>query len=204
MPDRSTRLEDYTRRRDFRKTREPSADSSRSKLANGKDPIFVVQQHDATTMHWDFRIEVDGVLKSWAVPKGPSTEPRDTRLAVATEDHPLAYADFEGVIPEGEYGAGAVIVWDGGPYRNRSVDDDGVPITIEEALDRGRAEIELEGHKLRGAYVLIHSKMGGDEKSWLLIKKKDESADARRNPVRTEPKSILTGWTVDEIAEESR
>ena len=183
-------LDDYRRKRDFRKTAEPSADAGRR---SGKRPVFVIQQHDASSMHWDFRIEVGGVLKSWAVPKGPSTDPSEKRLAVMTEDHPLDYADFEGVIPEGEYGAGAVIVWDRGTYRNLKEGD------VAEALERGQAEIWLEGEKLRGGYALVHAKLGGDERSWLLVKMKDEGADARRNPVSTQPESVKSGRTIDEV-----
>jgi DNA ligase D-like protein (predicted 3'-phosphoesterase) len=153
-------------------------------------------------MHWDFRLEVGGVLRSWAVPKGPSTDPREKRLAVATEDHPLDYADFEGVIPEGEYGGGTVIVWDAGPYRSLGRDDDEKP-DIEDALDAGQAEFWLEGRKLRGGYALVHARPGGDEDAWLLIKMKDEGADARRNPVSTEPESVLSGRTLAEVAREA-
>lgn len=165
----------------------------------GRQPIFVIQQHDASSMHWDFRIEVDGVLKSWAVPKGPSTDPDDKQLAIATPDHPLDYADFEGVIPEGSYGAGAVIVWDTGTWKNITTGDDDREVPIEEALDRGHAKIWLEGKKLRGGFALIHSKLGGNRKNWLLVKMDDEGADARRKPVRTEPESVISGRTVEEV-----
>lgn len=196
----SRALSEYESRRDFRKTPEPSGRSKDApKLKKDRNPIFVIQQHDASTMHYDFRIEVDGVLKSWAVPKGPSTDPSEKRLAVATEDHPLKYADFEGVIPEDEYGAGTVIVWDAGPYKNMTEDDDGNEIPIEKALKNGTAEIWLEGKKLRGGYALVHSKMRGKEKNWLLVKMKDDQADARRNPVSTEPKSVLSGRTLEQV-----
>jgi DNA ligase D-like protein (predicted 3'-phosphoesterase) len=191
-------LSTYESRRDFRRTPEPSA-SGRSRQRRVRHPIFVIQQHDSRSPHFDFRIEAGGVLKSWAVPKGPSTDPRQKRLAVATENHPLDYAAFEGVIPEGEYGAGAVIVWDTGPYRNLSRGDDHEEVTVEEALTRGQAEIWLEGEKLRGGYALVKGRrLRGGKDSWLLVKMKDEGADARRHPVRTEPQSVLTGRTVDE------
>ena len=152
---------------------------------------FVIQQHDASTMHYDFRLEVDGVLASWAVPKGPSTDPREKRLAVQVGDHALAYASFEGV-HEGGYGAGAVIVWDNGTYDTLS---DG---SMREALDAGHASFWLHGHKLRGGYTLQRTR-GGEKPQWLLIKRRDEEADARRNPVSTQPESIRSGRTIDEV-----
>lgn len=167
-----------------------------------RNPIFVIQEHRASHHHFDFRLEVDGVLKSWAVPKGPSTDPRERRLAVQVEDHPLDYADFEGVIPEGQYGAGAVIVWDAGPYRNQTRDSDGNEIPLAEALRRGHAEVWLEGRKLRGGYALVHTRLRGDDRNWLLVKMKDGGSDARRKPTRTEPESVLSGRTLDEVAEE--
>jgi DNA ligase D-like protein (predicted 3'-phosphoesterase) len=198
---RRDRLATYRDKRDFRKTPEPrGGDAPRFKKRG--NPIFVVQQHDASSMHFDFRLEVDGALRSWAVPKGPSTDPREKRLAVATEDHPLDYADFEGVIPEGEYGAGTVIVWDAGPYRNLTRDDDDEEISLARALDEGHAEVWLEGRKLRGGYALVHTELRGDERNWLLVKMKDDGADARRNPTSTEPRSVLSGRTIDEVAEE--
>ena len=163
-------------------------------------PIFVIQKHDARTLHYDFRLEVDGVLKSWAVPKGPSTNPRERRLAVAVEDHPLDYANFEGRIPDGEYGAGAVLVWDHGTYRNLRAEDD-EPASMAEALQDGHVAVWLEGEKLRGGYALIRTGKGDDNR-WLLIKMKDEEADARRNPVSTQPESVLTGRTLEEIAQQ--
>jgi DNA ligase D-like protein (predicted 3'-phosphoesterase) len=160
-------------------------------------PIFVVQKHAATTLHYDFRLEVDGVLKSWAVPKGPSTDPREKRLAMAVEDHALDYADFEGVI-EGEYGAGAVIVWDTGPYRNRT-ERDGREVALGRALADGHAVVELEGRKLRGRYALTRTDTQPRER-WLLVKVRDDAADARRNPVSTQPESVLTGRTIEQVA----
>jgi DNA ligase D-like protein (predicted 3'-phosphoesterase) len=197
-------LKDYRKRRDLRKSPEPGDDrGSSGSRKEGRRPTFVIQEHRASSHHFDFRIEVDGVLKSWAVPKGPSTDPRDKRLAVAVEDHPLAYADFEGKIPEGEYGAGSVIVWDRGPYRNLRTNDDGDPLPVSEQIDGGHVEIWLEGKKLQGGYALVHSKLGGKRENWLLVKMKDEEADARRNPVSTQRESVLSGRTVDEIAGES-
>jgi len=189
------RLKGYKAKRDFTKTPEPKAAPAKS----SEKPIFVIQQHDARSMHFDFRLDVDGVLASWAVPKGPSTDPREKRLAVRTEDHPMEYADFEGEIPEGEYGAGTVIVWDTGDYENMS-QKDGKKIPMSEALREGHAKVNLFGKKLKGGYALIHTKMRGDDKNWLLIKEDDEEADARRNPVSTEPESVISGKTVKEMA----
>jgi DNA ligase D-like protein (predicted 3'-phosphoesterase) len=192
------RLTTYKSKRDFRKSPEPHATGT-SKWKKDRNRIFVIQEHDASHLHYDFRIEMEGVLKSWAVPKGPSTNPADKRLAVATEDHPLSYADFEGVIPEHEYGAGTVIVWDAGPYRNISRDPHGKPLAIQKAYARGLVEIWLEGKKIRGGYALVNSKLRGDERNWLLVKMRDEAADARRNPVSTEPKSVMSGLTIRQV-----
>lgn len=194
-------LKTYRSRRDFRKSPEPSRGSS-SKVKKDRNPIFIVQEHDASHLHYDFRLEIDGVLKSWAVPKGPSTDPREKRLAVAVEDHPLKYADFEGVIPNEEYGGGTVIVWDAGPYRNLKKDDRGKRISMSEGLTQGSLEVWLEGKKLRGGYALINSRMRGKKQNWLLVKMNDEESDARRNPTHTEPKSVLTGRTLKEVAKQ--
>lgn len=189
------RLDEYRSKRDPDTSPEPSGDGRRS---SGGAPRFVIQQHDASSLHFDLRLEADGVLKSWAVPKGPSTDPREKRLAVPTEDHPLDYADFEGVIPEGEYGAGTVVVWDTGPYRNLTTDDDGDEVPVADAIGRGHVVVELQGEKVPGGYALTRT---GDDR-WLLVKVDDDDADARRNPVSTEPRSVLTGRDLDEVAEE--
>jgi DNA ligase D-like protein (predicted 3'-phosphoesterase) len=187
-------LAEYRRKRDFRRTAEPRGGRRRHRT----QPRFVVQCHDASTLHYDFRLEVDGVLKSWSVPKGPSTNPADKRLAIPTEDHPLEYGTFEGTIPEGAYGAGTVLVWDAGTYRNLT-EADGREVPMGQALGEGHASFWLEGTKLRGGYALRRFKEGRKE-SWLLIKKADEEADARRNPVRTQPESVLSGRTLAQIA----
>jgi DNA ligase D-like protein (predicted 3'-phosphoesterase) len=150
-------LEEYEKKRHFKKTPEPLA--SDSKKSSDK-PVFVVQRHDARNLHYDFRLEMDGVLKSWAVPKEPPKEADTRRLAIETEDHPLAYADFEGEIPAGEYGAGKVEIWDRGTF---------------ELLKREEKEIvvTLEGEELKGIYVLIRTKYGKGEKGWLFFKKAD-------------------------------
>lgn len=185
----------YREKRDSRRTPEPMENGRQ-----GDRPRFVIQQHAASTMHYDVRLEVDGVLKSWAVPKGPSTDPRVKRLAIPTEDHPLAYADFEGVIPEGKYGAGTVLIWDRGHYRNLKEGDDRP--SIAEQLKEGHATVWLEGEKLRGGYALIRTHLEQGE-GWLLVKMEDEAADARRNPTSTEPESVVSGRTLEEINREA-
>jgi DNA ligase D-like protein (predicted 3'-phosphoesterase) len=157
---------------------------------------FVIHKHAARTLHYDFRLEVDGVLRSWAVPKGLSTDPRQKRLAVEVEDHSLQYADFEGVIGKSSYGAGAVIVWDEGTYRNLEEGD-----SMADALAGGHAKFWLEGEKLRGGWTLQRTRRGA-KPQWLVIKRRDEGADARRRPERTQPESVKTGRTIEEVAAE--
>lgn len=188
--------EQYRKKRDFSRTPEPAGGWRKP----GKRPIFVIQKHDASRLHYDFRIEVDGVLKSWAVPKGPSTDPRDKRLALPTEDHPLDYADFEGVIPQDQYGGGTVLVWDTGPYDNLT-EKDGKTLPAGKAIERGHILMRLHGKKLKGGYALQRTGKGKSAR-WLLVKMKDDAADARRNPVSTEPKSVLSGRTLSQIARE--
>jgi DNA ligase D-like protein (predicted 3'-phosphoesterase) len=189
----------YREKRNFDRTTEPAG----GEREPSEQPIFVIQKHDASTLHYDVRLEVDGVLKSWAVPKGPSTDPSVKRLAIPTEDHPLDYADFEGAIPEDEYGAGPVIVWDAGIYHNLRADkEDADPVSMADALSAGKAEVWLHGEKIRGGYALIRTG-DGDDARWLLIKMDDGEADARRNPTSTEPKSVLSGRTLDEVEEEA-
>lgn len=189
------KLKEYKEKRDFSKTIEPGGDGSKT-----KKHIFVIQKHKASNLHYDFRLEIDGVLKSWAVPKGPSTDKDEKRLAMLTEDHPVEYADFEGVIPEGEYGAGSVIVWDGGKYKN--IREDKENMSMGQSFKDGKIEVSLEGKKLKGGYVLINT--GKDDKRWLMKKMDDKEADARRNPLNTEPESILSGKTVDEMEDEMK
>jgi DNA ligase D-like protein (predicted 3'-phosphoesterase) len=202
MPDTKQKLATYESKRDFRKTSEPQDADVEFDWAEAR-PIFVIQKHQASSLHYDFRLEVDGVLKSWAVPKGPSTDPSVRRLAMPTEDHPLAYADFEGVIPEDEYGGGTMIVWDRGSYRNLTADKEGEDAfrSLPQQIEDGHVEVWLEGEKLSGGYALIRTGGGGRER-WLLIKMKDDAADARRNPTSTEPQSVKTGRTLDEVREQ--
>jgi DNA ligase D-like protein (predicted 3'-phosphoesterase) len=188
-------LPDYEKKRDTKKSGEPS--SRRRSRRRKSEPIFVVQRHDATNLHFDFRLEVDGALVSWAVPKGPSLDPRDKRLAVHVEDHPLDYADFEGRIEDG-YGEGTVVVWDTGPYENLTVKD-GEPVSATDALEKGHLKVELHGEKLTGAFALTHTRLGGDEQNWMLVKVDDDGADRRRRPTSTQNESVLSGKTNEDF-----
>lgn len=190
----SDKLKRYKEKRDFRRTREPSGGGRRS----GR-PRFVIQKHDASSLHYDFRLEIDGVLVSWAVPKGLSTDPRDRRLAIQTEDHPLDYAEFEGVIPEGEYGAGTVMIWDAGTFRNLRADKGEDGLDLGASLEDGLLEVWLDGEKLTGGYALKRTS-AGDRPKWLAIKMDDEGADARRRPTRSQPDSVKTGRSLEQIA----
>jgi DNA ligase D-like protein (predicted 3'-phosphoesterase) len=199
-------LKDYERKRDFSKTAEPSGKPGKGRGKKGRarrrHPRFTIQKHAATSLHYDLRLEVDGVLASWAVPKGPSVDPRDRRLAMRTEDHPLEYLEFEGVIPKGEYGAGPMIVWDRGVFENISETRRGEKLTLEEALEKGDVKLLLLGEKIRGAYALVRTSDPGDREQWLLIKKKGEGADARRRPTSSQPKSVLSGRTIEQVRKE--
>lgn len=185
-------LEDYKKKRDFRKTKEPKPEISKKK---GKKLSYVIQKHNASNLHYDLRLELGGVLKSWAVPKGPSTDPSEKKLALPTEDHPIDYKDFEGTIPEGEYGAGTVIIWDSGTYKNLKED-----ISLQDAFEKGKLEIFIEGEKLKGGYVLLRTGKKSDKNQrWLFIKMKDKYADSRRNPVKTEPQSVKSGKKIEDL-----
>jgi DNA ligase D-like protein (predicted 3'-phosphoesterase) len=159
-------------------------------------PRFVIQHHAARDDHYDLRLEIDGVLVSWAIPRGPSVNPKDRRMARRTDDHPMDYATFEGPIPDGEDGASAVIVWDHGTYDNRTEHE------MTRCLGRGHLSFHLDGEKLHGGYALTRIREGKDE-TWLLLKRRDDDADAERNPVHTEPESVLTGRTVEDVRESS-
>jgi bifunctional non-homologous end joining protein LigD len=185
-------LEAYRKKRDPDRTPEPFGGRP---PAGGR--LFVVQKHAARRLHYDLRLEMDGVLKSWAVPKGPSAHPEEKRLAVHVEDHPIEYGDFEGVIPAGNYGAGSVIVWDHGWYRSTKPQD---PL---EQLARGKLEVEIFGHKMRGRWTL--ARMSGKDREWLLLKKADGAALPHQAPELTEryPQSVISGLTVEEMADPS-
>jgi bifunctional non-homologous end joining protein LigD len=188
-------LREYKRKRDFKRTSEPEG---AVKARTAKRLRFVVQKHRASHLHYDFRLEAGGVLKSWAIPKGPSLNPADKRLAMHVEDHPLDYYDFEGVIPEGNYGAGEVIVWDYGWYTLVEGNDPAREIA------KGKIKFFLNGHKLKGIFTLV--KMHGranDEKAWLLIKENDEYAD-RKWDVELHARSAKSDRTLDDVADNPR
>jgi DNA ligase D-like protein (predicted 3'-phosphoesterase) len=195
-------LKEYERRRDFSKTKEPSTRGKRKTKARRRHPRFSFQKHSATSEHYDLRLEVDGVLASWAIPKGPSLDPRDKRLAMRTEDHPLEYLEWEGVIPEGEYGAGPMIVWDRGVFQNISETRRGEPMKLAEAIEKGDVKVFMLGEKIKGAYALVRTGPAGDREKWLLIKKRDEAADGRRRPTSSQPESVLSGRTIEQVLKE--
>jgi DNA ligase D-like protein (predicted 3'-phosphoesterase) len=203
------RLRDYRGKRDFTRTGEPAPAPAREPAEGDAEPHFVVQIHDARRMHFDFRLQVGDVLKSWSVPRGPSTDPQDKRLAVPTEDHPLEYEDFEGVIPRGEYGGGTVIVWDHGTYEPMAHDRRGRPVPFEEALEQGHATFRLHGSKLRGEYALTRFRDGSDggEVAWLLVKarKGDGGGSAGRGtPDPRRARSVRSGRTLAQVAADDR
>jgi DNA ligase D-like protein (predicted 3'-phosphoesterase) len=196
MP-RKDGLEGYRGKRDFQQTNEPGATRG---ARTGDAPLFVVQKHDARSLHYDFRLEADGVLKSWAVPKGPPTDPAEKVLATPTEDHPMEYEHFEGVIPAGQYGAGPVVVWDSGTYRNIT-EDHGEPVPVTEAIRRGHVAVRLEGKKLRGDYALTRMRRRGSP-GWLLVKMRDEGAGTGPDPRRDRPQSVRTGRTLKQVSQD--
>ncbi|WP_347219643.1 DNA polymerase ligase N-terminal domain-containing protein [Chryseobacterium sp.] len=182
-------LKDYQQKRKFNETSEPKGKTKKSK----NKLIFVVQRHAATRLHYDFRLEMEGVLKSWAVPKGPSLDPQDKRLAMMVEDHPYDYKDFEGNIPEGNYGAGQVEVWDSGTYEpleeNSKISDEK---ELLKELHAGSLKLILHGKKLKGEFALVKMK-NTEDNAWLLIKHKDEFAESPYNAEEnTSPKSLVT------------
>jgi bifunctional non-homologous end joining protein LigD len=182
-------LAEYKAKRDFAKTPEPKAKRERA-----KGNSFVIQKHAARRTHFDFRLEKDGVLKSWAVTRGPSLDPHEKRLAVRTEDHPLEYGGFEGVIPKGEYGGGPVMVWDRGTWEPIGDPDEG--------LAKGDLKFRLHGNRLKGDWVLVRMKKdrtGGKRENWLLIKKRDDYARDGYEPTQEFDTSVKSGRTMDQI-----
>jgi len=186
----SKTLADYNRMRDFAATPEPAAKRSRKSTKTAHALQFCIQKHDASRLHYDFRLELDGALKSWAVPKGPSLDPKAKRLAVHVEDHPLDYATFEGNIPEGHYGAGDVIVWDRGVWIPQG--------DAHEAYEKGRLKFELQGEKLSGLWNLVRTHMPGKQEQWFLIKHQDQAArpESEYDVVQAEPDSVLSDRTL--------
>lgn len=189
-------LKEYAKKRDFDVTPEPSGKGSKGKKETSL--IFVVQKHRATQLHYDFRLEWKGVLLSWAVPKGPSLDAGAKRLAMQVEDHPLDYANFEGVIPESEYGGGTVMVWDHGTWTPDAVSQD-----VDAALEKGDLKFTLHGKKLKGSWVLVRTRGFGSSKpgkSWLLIKHRDEYASTE-DVTMEKPRSAISNKLLAEIAE---
>src|ERR1700761_5678853 len=188
----SRKLSTYRKKRDFEKTEEPSGDV---KVAPSKRPRFVIQKHAATRLHYDFRLEYDGVFKSWAVTRGPSLDPHDKRLAVEVEDHPLDYGDFEGTIPKGQYGGGTVQLWDRGYWES---DDP------KKGFAKGDLKFTLEGDKLQGSWVLVRMRWdrnGGKRTNWLLIKHRDDYArEGDANDILEKDRSVASGRSMDQIA----
>lgn len=189
----------YKKKRSFDQTPEPQG----KKKSSARTLKFVVQKHDATSLHYDFRLEMEGVLKSWAIPKGPSLNPQDKRLAMMVEDHPFDYRTFEGTIPAGNYGAGTVMVWDEGTYTAMGFEEEPIKeqekILLEE-MKKGDVKIVLHGEKLKGAFALVKIK-GRGENTWLLIKKQDVAATDR--DVTKKDKSVKTNRTLSQIAKDA-
>src|ERR671922_321708 len=187
------KLREYSAKRAFDATPEPPAAVAERTGAL----LFVIQQHSATRLHYDFRLECDGVLKSWSVPKGLSLDPAEKRLAVQTEDHPFDYASFEGIIPPKQYGAGEVIVWDCGVYSPDEEEDwidnrEEAERQVREALEKGKLSVFLRGEKVKGSFALVRTK---DQKTWLLIKHKDRFA--AKNDITAQQRSVLSAITVE-------
>ena len=192
----ANKLANYRSKRDFEKTQEPSGATA---VRKAEYPRFVFQKHDASRLHYDLRLEHDGVFKSWAVTKCPSLNPKDKRLAVEVEDHPLDYGDFEGTIPKGEYGGGTVMLWDRGFWLPEGTDD------IDAALRKGELKFVLAGDKLQGVWVLVRLKNdrdgSGKRNNWLLIKHKDDWSTSDGEAAIRKDKSVASGRTMQQIAE---
>jgi bifunctional non-homologous end joining protein LigD len=188
-------LAEYKRKRDFSRTAEPEGKASASRAGGLR---FVVQKHAASHLHYDFRLELDGVMKSWAVPKGPSYDPTVRRLAMEVEDHPIDYNTFEGTIPQGQYGGGTVMLWDRGTYEAESGGDTDA---LREGYQRGDLKIVLHGERLIGGWVLVRMNRPGSRAQWLLIKHRDGYATSKIDVTEQVQTSVTTGRTMDEIAQ---
>ena len=186
-------LAEYNAKRDFSRTAEPAGKVPKPR---SKTLHFVIQKHAASHLHYDFRLELDGVMKSWAVPKGPSLDPTVRRLAMEVEDHPISYNTFEGTIPQGEYGGGTVMLWDRGTYE---ADDGGGAASLRRGYEKGELRFVMHGKRLRGSYVLARLRRPG-RPQWLLIKRRDAHADDARDITAEETTSVVTKRTMDQIA----
>jgi bifunctional non-homologous end joining protein LigD len=197
MAEKRRRLAEYRRKRDFTKTEEPRG----GRRVRSRKLVFVIQKHAASRLHFDLRLELDGVMKSWAVPKGPSLDPSVKRLAMPVEDHPIEYNAFEGTIPAGEYGGGTVMIWDKGTYAYGG--DDADPIEgLRRGFEKGDFKFVLHGKRLKGSWVLVRTRRGDSGRAqWLLIKHRDEYAEPGSDIVADAMTSVATGRTMEEIAE---
>jgi len=192
-PSKKAPLGEYNAKRDFTRTAEPAGKVPKPR---SKTLHFVIQKHAASHLHYDFRLELDGVMKSWAVPKGPSLDPSVRRLAMEVEDHPIAYNTFEGTIPQGEYGGGTVMLWDRGTYE---ADDEGGPASLRSGYEKGELRFVMHGKRIRGGFVLARLRRPG-RPQWLLIKRRDDYADPERDITAEETTSIATRRTMEQIA----
>ncbi len=191
------KLLEYRKKRDFTRTAEPKG----GRAAKATKLAFVIQKHAASHLHFDLRLELDGVMKSWAVPKGPSLDPSVKRLAMEVEDHPIDYNEFEGTIPKGEYGGGTVMIWDKGTYTYGGDDPDPVE-SLRRGYTKGDFKFVLQGKRLKGSWVLVRTRRGDPKRAqWLLIKHRDEYARPGADVVADELSSASTGRTMEEIAE---
>jgi bifunctional non-homologous end joining protein LigD len=192
------RLLEYRQKRDFARTAEPRGGPRKA----ARKLQYVIQKHAASRLHYDLRLELDGVMKSWAVPKGPSLDPSVKRLAMEVEDHPIEYNTFEGTIPKGEYGGGTVMVWDRGTYTYGGADDGEDPVeALRRGYEKGDFKVELHGKRLKGSWVLVRTRRGDPKRpQWLLIKHRDDAAEPGSEVVEEFLTSAATGRTMDEIA----
>jgi bifunctional non-homologous end joining protein LigD len=190
-------LAEYNAKRDFSRTAEPEGKVPRAKT---KTLHFVIQKHEASHLHYDFRLELDGVMKSWAVPKGPSLDPSVRRLAMEVEDHPISYNTFEGTIPAGEYGGGTVMLWDRGTY---DAEDGGGAESLRRGYEKGDLKIVLDGKRLKGGWVLVRMQRPG-KPQWLLIKHRDGTAEPGRDITAEQTTSVVTKRTMEQIAQGRR
>jgi bifunctional non-homologous end joining protein LigD len=196
---KSAKLSEYRRKRDFERTAEPAGAAPAARRQQAEKLAFVIQKHAASHLHFDLRLELDGVMLSWAVPKGPNLDPSVKRLAMQVEDHPIEYNTFEGTIPKGEYGGGTVMLWDRGTYE--SAGPDGDVAELRRGYEKGDFKFILHGKRLRGSWVLVRTRRGDERRpQWLLIKHRDEFAQPRTEIATDVVTSVTTGRTMEEIA----